>query len=84
MRRNPRELAGLQARTSRRAVLLGGVMTAFAGGLALRMRHREVVAGGGDSWGFKASRRTAATPQGIPRPRLPGSRALLGHLPQNC
>ncbi|WP_428927974.1 penicillin-binding protein 2 [Marinibacterium sp. SX1] len=42
MRRNPRELAGLQARTSRRAVLLGGVMTAFAGGLALRMRHLQV------------------------------------------
>ncbi|MEM8728799.1 MAG: penicillin-binding protein 2 [Pseudomonadota bacterium] len=42
MRRNPRELAGLQARTSRRAVLLGGTMAAFSGALALRMRQLQV------------------------------------------
>ena len=42
MRRNPRELSSLQARTSRRAVLLGGAMAAFSGGLALRMRYLQV------------------------------------------
>ncbi|MAC76693.1 MAG: penicillin-binding protein 2 [Rhodobacteraceae bacterium] len=42
MRRNPRELAGLQGRTARRTVLLGGVMAAFAGGLAMRMRYLQV------------------------------------------
>ncbi|MBB93527.1 MAG: penicillin-binding protein 2 [Rhodobacteraceae bacterium] len=42
MRRNPRELASLQTRTSRRAVLLGSAMAAFSGGLALRMRHLQV------------------------------------------
>lgn len=42
MRRQPRELAGLQAKTSRRAVLLGGAMAAFAGGLAMRMRYLQV------------------------------------------
>ncbi|MGR3805357.1 penicillin-binding protein 2 [Marinibacterium profundimaris] len=42
MRRNPRELAGLQTRTTRRAILLGSVMTGFAGALAMRMRHLQV------------------------------------------
>jgi len=42
MRRNPRELTLLQRSTNRRALLVGGLQLAFAGGLALRMRYLQV------------------------------------------
>ncbi len=42
MRRNPRELSLLNRVSGRRAVLLGGLQLAFAGGLALRMRYLQV------------------------------------------
>lgn len=42
MKRNPRELAGVQRTTSRRALLLGGLQLAFAGTLAMRMRFLQV------------------------------------------
>lgn len=42
MRRNPRELDGLHRRMGRRALLVGGLQLAFAGGLALRMRYLQV------------------------------------------
>ncbi len=42
MRRNPRELGFLQRKTGRRALLMGGLQMAFAGGLAMRMRHLQV------------------------------------------
>ena len=42
MRRNPRELALLNRTSSRRALLLGGLQLAFAGGLAMRMRYLQV------------------------------------------
>ncbi|MGV6846782.1 MAG: penicillin-binding protein 2 [Marinibacterium sp.] len=42
MKRSQRDLSALQATTSRRAVLLGGAMAAFAGGLSLRMRFLQV------------------------------------------
>ncbi|MDK3019593.1 penicillin-binding protein 2 [Pseudodonghicola flavimaris] len=42
MRRNPRELMMLNRVSTRRALLLGGVQLAFAGGLAMRMRYLQV------------------------------------------
>ena len=42
MRRNPKELENTHSTLSRRALLLGGVQLAFAGGLAMRMRHLQV------------------------------------------
>lgn len=42
MRRNPRELDMLHRRLSRRALLVGGLQMAFAGGLALRMHYLQV------------------------------------------
>lgn len=42
MRRNPRELTLLNRVSSRRALLLGGLQLAFAGGLAMRMRYLQV------------------------------------------
>ena len=42
MRRNPRELDLLNRVSSRRALLLGGMQLAFAGGLAMRMRYLQV------------------------------------------
>ncbi|MFC6687199.1 penicillin-binding protein 2 [Jhaorihella thermophila] len=42
MKRNPKELDALYRRTGRRALLVGGLQLAFAGGLALRMRYLQV------------------------------------------
>ncbi len=42
MRRNPRELYGLWRRTSRRALLLGGLQIGFAGVLGWRMMNLQV------------------------------------------
>jgi len=42
MRRNPKELDSTHRTLSRRALLLGGFQLAFAGGLAMRMRHLQV------------------------------------------
>lgn len=42
MRRNPKELDTTHRTLSRRALLLGGFQLAFAGGLAMRMRHLQV------------------------------------------
>ena len=42
MRRNPRELSVMQRKTSRRALFVGGLQLAFAGGLAMRMRYLQV------------------------------------------
>ncbi|MCA0871879.1 penicillin-binding protein 2 [Seohaeicola saemankumensis] len=42
MRRNPRELSIMQRKTSRRALFVGGLQLAFAGGLAMRMRYLQV------------------------------------------
>ncbi|TDK42235.1 penicillin-binding protein 2 [Antarcticimicrobium luteum] len=42
MRRNPRELDLLNRVSGRRALLLGGLQLAFAGGLAMRMRYLQV------------------------------------------
>jgi len=42
MRRNPRELDLLHRVSNRRALLLGGLQMAFAGGLAMRMRYLQV------------------------------------------
>lgn len=42
MRRNPKELSSTHRTLSRRALLLGGLQLAVAGGLAMRMRHLQV------------------------------------------
>ncbi len=42
MKRNPRELSLLNRVSGRRALLLGGLQLAFAGGLAMRMRYLQV------------------------------------------
>ncbi len=42
MRRNPKELEFTHRKLTRRALLLGGLQLAFAGGLAARMRYLQV------------------------------------------
>ena len=42
MRRNPKELEFTHRKLTRRALLLGGMQLAFAGGLAARMRYLQV------------------------------------------
>lgn len=42
MKRHPREQEGAHRKLSRRALLLGGIQLAFAGGLAARMRYLQV------------------------------------------
>ena len=42
MKRNTKDVEASHRKMSRRALFLGGLQLAFAGGLAMRMRHLQV------------------------------------------